>query len=164
MTLTLQLSHPSSKAVSYSVNSSMGGTATVSDDYADFEGSPSFGVITVPAGDRSAEFDIAIIDDNVAESNETITIRWVLGANSPATPPSLNFTGTITDNDSDTDALWSTTMTVGESTGGQLGYTNADGGEGTLDDRTFRLGGENYKVSNLFVLTTGELRIGFNQG
>ena len=65
----------------------MGGTATASEDYADFLGSPSFGQITVPAGDLSAEFDITIIDDDVAESNETITIRWELvSASSLVTP------------------------------------------------------------------------------
>ena len=104
MTLTLNLSHESSRNTSYETTTSgVGGTATQGADYENFL-SGGEARITVPAGDTQATLDIAITDDTAAESSETITIRW---DNDPtgvskgdATPATINFTGTITDNDS----------------------------------------------------------------
>ena len=101
MRLTLRLSHPSSRHIQYSTSTAdVGGTATVSEDYADFLGVDR--LITVQPGERTADFDIAIIDDGAAESDETITIEWTKDSTDQATPGVLNFTGTITDNDGGT--------------------------------------------------------------
>ena len=104
MTLTLNLSHESSRSTPYRTQTSyIGGTATQGADYVNFL-SGGEARITVPAGDTQASLDITITDDTAAESSETITIRWdndpTGGNNGDATPATINFTGTITDNDS----------------------------------------------------------------
>ena len=81
----------------------MAGTATQGADYENFL-SGGEARITVPAGDTQASLDITITDDAAAETSETITIRWDNDptgiSNGDATPNTINFTGTITDNDS----------------------------------------------------------------
>ena len=103
MTLTLNLSHESSRSTAYETTTSgVGGTATQGADYENFL-SGGEARITVPAGDTQASLDITITDDAAAESSETITIRWdndPSGVNGDATPSVINFTGAITDNDS----------------------------------------------------------------
>ena len=103
MTLTLNLSHESSRSTAYETTTSgVGGTATQGADYENFL-SGGEARITVPAGDTQASLDITITDDAAAESSETITIRWEIdptGVNGAATPDVINFTGAITDNDS----------------------------------------------------------------
>ena len=108
MTLTLNLSHESSRSTPYRTQTSyIGGTAMQGTDYENFL-SAGEARITVPAGDTQASLDIAITDDTAAESSETITIRWdndpTGGNNGDATPATINFTGTITDNDSADDS------------------------------------------------------------
>ena len=108
MTLTLNLSHESSRNTSYETTTSrVGGTATQGADYENFL-SGGEARITVPAGDTQATLDIAITDDTAQESSETITIRWDNDptgiSNGDATPATINFTGTITDNDSADDS------------------------------------------------------------
>ena len=103
MTLTLNLSHESSRSTAYETTTSgVGGTATQGADYENFL-SGGEARITVPAGDTQASLDITITDDAAAESSETITIRWdndATGGKGDATPSFINFTGAITDNDS----------------------------------------------------------------
>ena len=103
MTLTLNLSHESSRSTAYETTTSgVGGTATQGADYENFL-SGGEARITVPAGDTQASLDITITDDAAAESSETITIRWdndATGGKGDATPSVINFTGAITDNDS----------------------------------------------------------------
>ena len=103
MTLTLNLSHESSRRTAYETTTSgVGGTATQGADYENFL-SGGEARITVPAGDTQASLDITITDDAAAESSETITIRWDNDPSSgkgDATPSIINFTGAITDNDS----------------------------------------------------------------
>ena len=62
-------------------------------------------VITVPAGDTQASLDIAITDDarpqRAARRSPYVGITTPAGGKGDATPASvINFTGTITDNDS----------------------------------------------------------------
>ena len=103
MRLTLRLSHPSSRSILYSTDSGdVGGTATVSEDYSDFLHSVNDTFINIVAGERTKDFDIAIIEDGAAEPDETITIKWTKISTDPGTPDVLNFTGTITDNDGGT--------------------------------------------------------------
>ena len=103
MTLTLNLSHESSRSTAYETTTSgVGGTATQGADYENFL-SGGEARITVPAGDTQASLDITITDDTDPETSETITIHWdndPSGSNGDATPNIVNFTGTITDNDS----------------------------------------------------------------
>ena len=103
MILRLNLSHESSRPTGYFATSSdVGGTATQGADYENFL-SGGEARITVPAGDTQARLDITITDDMAAEISETITIHWENDAssgNGDATPASMDFTGTIIDNDS----------------------------------------------------------------
>ena len=137
MTLTLQLSHPSQADISYVVNSSnVEGTATEGDDYHDFllEAGQT-ATITVPGGDLSQPFGITIVDDSVNESDETIDIGWHKSVNSEVTPATINFTGTITDNDTPLPELSfpSSTVAVDEEDGpAQVRVTLTPASTGTV--------------------------------
>ena len=61
-----------------------------------------------------------------------------------------------------TDPLWSTTMTVGEMSSHQRGYSRAVGGDGTLDIDFFTLGGQDYTVRDFYVFQSGGLRFQVN--
>ena len=99
MTLTLTLDRPSNADIAYvATQSDVRGTATEGADYAAFLPGGSR-TLTVPAGSLSGSFDIAIVDDGVAEPDETIVITWKRHPGSAATPRSIRFTGTITDDD-----------------------------------------------------------------
>ena len=98
MQFTLALSHGVQQEVTYSSNSStVGGTAIRGVDYTNFIAVGNT-TITVPARQTSSTFDIAILDDDIDELDETITIEWRHGAGLTATTP-INVTGTITDDD-----------------------------------------------------------------
>ena len=102
MRLTLELSHPSSQNIhiDYKTDAAdVGGTAMVSEDYADFLDGSNSVTITVLGGEFSADLDITILDDDVVESDETITIVWTKDSGDSARPQTLSFTGTITDNE-----------------------------------------------------------------
>ena len=134
MTLTLNLSHESSRSTPYRTQTSyIGGTATQGADYENFL-SGGEARITVPAGDTQASLDITITDDTAAESSETITIRWdndpTGGNNGDATPTTINFTGTITDNDSADD---SATGKPGITGAAQVGMTLTAGTANIMD-------------------------------
>ena len=139
MTLTLQLSHPSSADISYSTpqdGSDVGGTATSGDDYLDFFGG-SDAVITVPAEDLSATFEITIVDDGVTESDETIEIGWRKSSGSDATPARIDFVGTITGGGTGTG--------TGTGTGGGSSSSGGSGGGGGGD---FDVGVATFVVAN----------------
>ena len=134
MTLTLNLSHESSRRTPYRTQTSyIGGTATQGADYVNFI-SGGEARITVPAGDTQATLDITITDDTAGESSETITIRWdndpTGGNNGDATPATINFTGTITDNDSADD---SATGKPGITGAAQVGMTLTAGTTNIMD-------------------------------
>ena len=134
MTLTLNLSHESSRSTPYRTQTSyIGGTATQGADYVNFI-SGGEARITVPAGDTQASLDITITDDTAQESSETITIRWdndpTGGNNGDATPATINFTGTITDNDSADD---SATGKPGITGAAQVGMTLTAGTTNIMD-------------------------------
>ena len=134
MTLTLNLSHESSRRTPYRTQTSyIGGTATQGADYVNFI-SGGEARITVPAGDTQATLDITITDDTAGESSETITIRWdndpTGGNNGDATPDTINFTGTITDNDSADD---SATGKPGITGAAQVGMTLTAGTADIMD-------------------------------
>ena len=130
MTLTLQLSHPSQADITYVVNSSnVEGTATKGDDYDDFLlGAGGTAKITVPGGELSQTFDITIVDDSVNESDETIDIGWLKSLGEDVTPITLNFLGTITDNDTPLPelSLSSRTISVDEEAGPAVVTVNLD--------------------------------------
>ena len=121
MTLTLNLSHESSRRTEYETTTSrVGGTATQGADYENFL-SGGEARITVPAGDTQASLDITITDDAAAESSETITIRWdndPTGGKGDATPSVINFTGTITDNDGETNPVTTLVSNASETSSG----------------------------------------------
>ena len=112
MTLTLALDRLSNRDIFYNtVTSDVSGTATVTDDYVGFTARG----FTVPKGAMSATFDITLVDDSVDETDETIVIVWREGSSGNATPVSITFTGTITDNDTAAGVTLSkSTLTVTE--------------------------------------------------
>ena len=128
MTLTLNLSHESSRSTAYRTQTSdVGGTATGGTDYENFLSSGE-AFITVPAGDTQASFDITITDDTDPESSETITIHWEndpTGANGAATPATIDFTGTITDNDSETNPVTTLVSNTSETSNSSSNGTHA---------------------------------------
>ena len=128
MTLTLNLSHESSHRTAYrTVTSDVGGTATQGADYVNFI-SGAEAIITVPAGDTQASLDISITDDADAESSETITIRWrieVINNAGEATPNTIDFTGTITDNDSETNPVTTLVRNTTETSNSSSNGTHA---------------------------------------
>ena len=122
MTVTLNLSHESSRRTVYETTTSrVGGTATQGADYENFL-SGGEARITVPAGDTQASLDITITDDAAAETSETITIRWDNDptgiSNGDATPNTINFTGTITDNDGETNPVTTLVSNATETSSG----------------------------------------------
>ena len=134
MTLTLDLSHESSKPTGYfTTTADVGGTATQGADYVNFI-SGSKARITVPAGDTQASLDITITDDTDAENSETITIHWAKdasGSNGDVTPATIAFTGTITDNDSGDNTA---TGKPGITGAAQVGMTLTAGTADIVDD------------------------------
>ena len=129
MTVTLNLSHESSRRTVYETTTSrVGGTATQGADYENFL-SGGEARITVPAGDTQASLDITITDDAAAETSETITIRWDNDptgiSNGDATPNTINFTGTITDNDSETNPVTTLVSNTSETSNSSSNGTHA---------------------------------------
>ena len=116
MTLILRLSHPSHEDIAYVTRVvDVTGTATAGDDYDDFLLGPAGTArITVPGGDLSHTFDITLVDDGVDEADETIIILWQKSTSDEVTPVEINFTGTITDNDTAGVTLSKTLLTVTE--------------------------------------------------
>ena len=168
MTLTLNLSHESSRSTPYRTQTSyIGGTATQGADYENFL-SGGEARITVPTGDTQASLDITITDDTAAESSETITIRWdndpTGGNNGDATPATINFTGTITDNDSADD---SATGKPGITGTAQVGMTLTAGTADIMDTDGLNTPGYTYQwlragsnisgaTSNTYTLTSSD--------
>ena len=168
MTLTLNLSHESSRRTPYRTQTSyIGGTATQGADYVNFI-SGGEARITVPAGDTQASLDITITDDTAAESSETITIRWDNDptgiSNGDATPIVINFTGTITDNDS---ANNSATGKPGITGPAQVGMTLTAGTTNIMDTDGLNTPGYTYQwlragsnisgaTSNTYTLTSSD--------
>ena len=167
LTLTLNLSHESSRRTAYRTQTSdVGGTATGGTDYENFLSSGE-AFITVPAGDTQASLDIAITDDTAAESSETITIHWEndpTGGKGDATPDTINFTGTITDNDSADD---SATGKPGITGAAQVGMTLTAGTTNIMDTDGLTTPGYTYQwlragsnisgaTSNTYTLTSSD--------
>ena len=100
ITLTLQLSHPSVFDIRYRLaDANVSGTATDSADYRyDRNATATSAEIKVPAGELSKTFEISLVDDELAEDDETIIMRWNR-VEPGATPGFLDFTGTITNDD-----------------------------------------------------------------
>ena len=97
MAFTLELSHGIEADIAYTTSSSrVSGTAVRGSDYAfiDFN-SEKF---DLPARQMSATFEVTLIDDDVDEDDESLTIEWKYSGLHSATS-SITATGTIRDND-----------------------------------------------------------------
>ena len=97
MAFTLELSHGIEADIAYTTTSSrVSGTAVKGSDYAfiDFN-SEKF---DLPARQISATFDVTLIDDDVDEEDESLTIEWSYSGLHSATS-SITATATIRDND-----------------------------------------------------------------
>ena len=99
MTVTLTATVALDVGVGFNLlDTAIGGTATRGEDYADIldGGTPR---ITLAAGEKSATFDIAIVDDSLDEADETVVLRWVEDSSIVPNERQVTFTGTIVDND-----------------------------------------------------------------
>ncbi len=99
MVFTFTLSSPSATDVTFKVRTKDGtanGVSPEGSDYFGIVGGPGDGVITIPAGQTSTTFAVAIRDDVEVEADEAFTVEVydVVGAT-----PGAAGTGTITDND-----------------------------------------------------------------
>lgn len=70
-----------------------GGTATVVDD------AVASGVVTIPANQSSATFNLVVVDDLLSEADETVIISLVNPVNANLSTTQTEFTYTIIDND-----------------------------------------------------------------
>jgi cytochrome c oxidase assembly protein Cox11 len=113
---TVTLSAPSSTdtVVTYAI----GGTATPGpgEDY-----STLAGTVTIPAGQTSADIVVDVLNDDIVEDVETVTVTLTgFGAHDPSisldpAPANLTATVSITDDDTDTLTISSPTVTEGDS-------------------------------------------------
>ena len=99
MTVTQTAISVSDTVVLYSV----AGTATAGVDYTALSGS-----VTIPAGDTTAQIDIAVIDDTIVESGETVVITLTSidsGLGVLDTGAALTATNTLGDDDAALNAI-----------------------------------------------------------
>ena len=109
------------------VNYTVTGTATAGADYTGLPGS-----VTIPAGASSATIAIAVLDDNVVETSETVVLT-LTGADHPAvTVSSINnqATATLADNDATTVSISTNDAAGNESGANDAEFTvTLDGGK-----------------------------------
>ena len=118
MVFTLSLAHGIDTDIEYRANANeVGGTANEGIDYSPFI--PGTGVVKleIPARQTSATFAVTILDDDVHEADETISMRWSENSGHVATA-SIDVTGTITNDDERGVAVTPTTLTVPEAGSG----------------------------------------------
>ena len=108
-TLTVQLSNVSSQVVT--VPFTVGGTATGGTDYT-ITASP----VTVPAGSTTATLTVAVVDDAVAEPNETVVVTLGSPTNATLGTPATH-TVTIAANDTPTASFSAAGQAVAEGVG-----------------------------------------------
>ncbi len=125
MEFTLSLTHGvETDDLEYEVASgNVGGTATSGSDYESFI-SGDKALLAVPSRATSATFNVSILDDDIDEDDETITLQWKqlsLTQYVAEASQSIDVTGTITDDDTRGVMVSATTLTVPE--GGTATYT-----------------------------------------
>ena len=101
-TFTLSNASTTDTQITYSVN----GTATSGTDYTGIGTA-----VTIPAGTTTVTVSVPVLDDNIAEGNETVVLTMVAATNNPSitastTPATVN----ITDNDTATATIASGTQ------------------------------------------------------
>ena len=121
MVFTLSLAHGISRGIEYRTDyGGLGGTATEWVDYDPIFSESGVVNLRIPARQTSATFAVTILDDDVHEADETISIRWSRISPDVATE-SIDVTGTITNDDERGVQVSDTTLTVRE--GGDGTYT-----------------------------------------
>ena len=131
MVFTLSLAHGISRDIEYHADSrGLGGTAAEGVDYDPFFSGTGVVNLMIPARQTSATFAVTILDDDVHEADETISIRWSTISPDVATE-SIDVTGTITNDDERGVQVSDTTLTVRE--GGDGTYTVVLTSEPTRD-------------------------------
>ena len=101
MVFTLSLAHGIDTDIEYRANANageVGGTAKEGADYAPFFSDTGVVNLKIPARQTSATFVVTILDDDVHEDDESLTIEWRYSGLYSATS-SVTATGTIRDND-----------------------------------------------------------------
>jgi hypothetical protein len=115
MTVTAQLSSVSGLDVT--VPFSVGGTATDPADYT-ITASP----ITITAGSLTADITITVVDDGLAEADETVIITMGVPTNATAGATDVH-TATITDNDGQPEVNWTAAAQSGAENVGTMTVT-----------------------------------------
>ena len=118
MVFTLSLAHGIDTDIEYRANANeVGGTANEGIDYSPFI--PGTGVVKleIPARQTSATFVVTILDDDVHEADETISIHWSENSGHVATA-SIDVMGTINDDDERGVVVTPTTLSVPEAGSG----------------------------------------------
>ena len=131
MVFTLSLAHGIDTDIEYRANANeLGGTAIERVDYATFFSDTGVVNLKIPARQTSATFAVTILDDDVHEADETISIRWNRNSLVVATE-SIDVTGTIANDDERGVTVGVTALTVPE--GGDATYTVVLASEPTGD-------------------------------
>ena len=131
MVFTLSLTHGIDTDIEYRANANeLGGTAIERVDYATFFSDTGVVNLKIPARQTSATFAVTILDDDVHEADETISIRWNRNSLVVATE-SIDVTGTIANDDERGVTVGVTALTVPE--GGDATYTVVLASEPTGD-------------------------------
>ena len=119
MVFTLELSHGIEADIAYTTSSSrVSGTAVRGSDYAFINFSSE--KFDLPARQTSATFEVTLIDDDVDEDDESLTIEWKYSGLHSATS-SITATGAIRDNDTRGVTVSETALEIGE--GAEGSYT-----------------------------------------
>ena len=116
MEFTLSLSHgvEADGLQFFLASSEVGGTATAGSDYESFLSGASAS-LAIPSRATSATFSVSILDDDLDEDDETITMQWKHSDLYVAEESkSIDVTGTITDDDERGVAVSAATLTVPE--------------------------------------------------
>ena len=118
MVFTLSLTHGIDTDIEYRASSNeLGGTANEGADYATFFSDSGSVNLKMPARQTSATFAVTILDDDVHEADETISMRWIRIGSAVATE-SIDVTGTITSDDERGVTVTPTSLAVPEAGSG----------------------------------------------
>ena len=155
MVFTLSLAHGIDTDIEYRANANeVGGTANEGIDYSPFI--PGTGVVKleIPARQTSATFAVTILDDDVHEADETISMRWSENSGHVATA-SIDVTGTITDDDERGVTVTPTTLTVPEAGSGTYTVVLTSQPTGTVTVTPSVGGSSEVTVSGALTFTAG---------
>ena len=156
MVFTLSLTHGIDTDIEYRASSNeLGGTANESADYATFFSDSGSVNLKMPARQTSATFTVTILDDDVHEADETISMRWLRIGSAVATE-SIDVTGTITNDDERGVTVTPTSLAVPEAGSGTYTVVLASQPTGTVTVTPSVSGSSDVTVSDALTFTAGD--------